>query len=144
MAKKKSKKKSGTSKQGTSVSKKKTTKKTSASKKSKKVSVSKSKKKKGIVLNSKKSGINTKVAKQTYKKVNGYLASLQAHVQSLQTHVEQMNSSAWYGGTTANQWYGSMSTANLNLVDLYTGIEDLQEQIRAKFEEASILLGIDF
>ena len=126
--------------------KNKTTKVAKSAKKSKvtKVNVSKKSKKKSFAVNSTKSGVDTKVAKSTYTKVNGELASLKSHLQTLQKHVEEINSTTWYGGATANQWYSAMETANLNLVDLYEGIEILQEQLRSKFEEAALLLGIDF
>ena len=138
------KKKNKTTKVAKSAKKSKVTKVAKSAKKSKKENVSKKSKKKSFAVNSTKSGVDTKVAKSTYTKVNGELASLKSHLQTLQKHVEEINSTTWYGGATANQWYSAMETANLNLVDLYEGIEILQEQLRSKFEEAALLLGIDF
>lgn len=133
--------------------KKSTTKKTTAKKattakstvkKSSKVKVSSTKKQKVKSLSSKQSGIDTKVAKTAYKKVNTQLTSLSTHIKSLQNHVEEMNKKTWYGGQTANQWYAAVNTTNKNLVTFYNGVSTLQGELRAKFEQAKILLGIDF
>ena len=75
-------------------------------------------------------GVNKQVLKNTYKKANNKINDLSANVKGLQQAVQTMNQSVWYGGTSANKWYNSVSSAHTSNSKFINAATNLQTSIK--------------